>query len=257
VSGAAEDPPWPQRSLIDMPFSRARIAWLLAVVAAGVCAALVAGCGGSSAPKGATSTVTASQVTPGPSGKPIPTGSIATGSSKSSATTSSHGSSNGSSGGKSGDQTSVAETKTTSAKTSPTGSKPTASDKVTPSSESGSRAAPEPHPCGLVPLSEAQSITGGEIAGRVEAPLGPTCIYHLSNSKSDITMAVESMSFSQVTRHMSSRKAIDIAGRHAFCGKLGDQMLFVPLSGGKLLNVTAPCTIAQQFAAKALTRLQA
>jgi hypothetical protein len=244
-----------------MRFSATRLAWLLAVVVAGVCAGLVAGCGGSSAPKGATSTVTAAQVTPGPSGKPIPTGSIAPqGSSKtSSAVAESKGSASTSSstkGSSADSQKSVAETKTT-AETSSTSSKPTAPDAVTPSSESGSRAAPEPHPCGLVPLGEAQSITGGEIAGRVEAPLGPTCIYHLSNSKADITMAVESMSFSQVTHQLSSRKPVDIAGRHAFCGKLGNQMLFVPLGSGKLLNVTAPCAIAQQFAARALTRREA
>src|SRR5262249_8371599 len=150
------------------------------VVVAGVCAGLVAGCGGSSAPKGATSTVTAAQVTPGPSGKPIPTGSIAPAKSSSSSTAS-NGSSSGtlstksSSSSESDGQKSIAETKTTAAKTtaaktSPTTSKPSNPDAVAPSSESGSRAAPVPvpHPCGLVPLSAAQSITGGEIAGRVE-----------------------------------------------------------------------------------------
>jgi hypothetical protein len=56
---------------------------------------------------------------------------------------------------------------------------------------------------------------------------------------------------------MKQRKAVDVSGHQAYCGKLGTQMLFVPLAGGKVLNVTAPCGVAQRLAALALPRLQA
>ena len=41
-----------------------------------------------------------------------------------------------------------------------------------------------------------------------------------------------------------------ISGHNAYCGMLGRPMLDVPLAGGKILNVTAPCGIAQALAAK-------
>jgi hypothetical protein len=119
--------------------------------------------------------------------------------------------------------------------------------------ESGSRAL---NPCALVSLSEAEAITGGAIHGRVEAPLGPTCVYKL-NSKRYITMTIETVSPVQVTRHLKSPKSLDIRGHRAYCARLGAEMLFVPLGPNRLLNVTAPCALGQHFAARALTRLPA
>jgi hypothetical protein len=108
-----------------------------------------------------------------------------------------------------------------------------------------------------VSLSEAQAITGGAITGRIDAPLGPTCIYKVGGSKGDITLAVESMSYATVTQQMTHKNSLLVQGRHAYCGRLGAQMLFVPLTGGRVLNVTAPCAIAQRFARTALSRLAA
>jgi hypothetical protein len=113
------------------------------------------------------------------------------------------------------------------------------------------------NPCTLVSLSEAAAITGGPIAGRVEAPLGPTCIYKRADSKADITLAVEPTSFARITHGMTKPTRVLVEGRGAYCGKLGVQMLFVPLPDGTVLNVTAPCAIAQRFAATALGRLRA
>jgi hypothetical protein len=48
-----------------------------------------------------------------------------------------------------------------------------------------------------------------------------------------------------------------VGGHHAYCGKLGGQTLIVPLRSGQLLNVTAPCVIAERFAQAALKRLAA
>jgi hypothetical protein len=112
------------------------------------------------------------------------------------------------------------------------------------------------NPCTLVSLTEAQSFTGGAVIGRVEAPLGPTCIYR-AGKKSEITLAVESMNSTQVTHHMARRQAVSVAGRQGYCGHLGTQQLLVPLSGGQTLAVSAPCAVARQFASAALSRLQA
>jgi hypothetical protein len=113
------------------------------------------------------------------------------------------------------------------------------------------------NPCKLVSRSEAQSIVGRSIAASIEAPLGPTCIYQLSGSKTQITLQVERLSYAQATHQLSKRSHVNIGDRKALCGSLGTQMLFVPLAGGKVLHVTAPCAVAQRFAALALRRLAA
>jgi hypothetical protein len=114
-----------------------------------------------------------------------------------------------------------------------------------------------PNPCRLVSLSEAQSIAGSGIRTRVEAPLGPTCIYRGAHATSGITVAVQSRSFTAAAHQLTKRKTLVVSGRTAYCGQLGTPMLLVPLSGGEVLNVSAPCGLAQRFAARALQRLAA
>lgn len=70
-------------------------------------------------------------------------------------------------------------------------------------------------------------------------------------------MTVETVSFSQVKHRLKERQATTIEGHRGYCGRLGSEMLFVPLSRTQLLNVTAPCEVATRFAAKALNRLPA
>lgn len=114
-----------------------------------------------------------------------------------------------------------------------------------------------PNPCRLVSLSEAKAITGGAIAASREAPLGPTCVYKLADSKSDITLNVEAASVAKATAHMSKRQQVTVHGHRGYCGTLGASMLYVPLAGAQVLHVTAPCSVAQRFAALALGRLAA
>jgi hypothetical protein len=130
--------------------------------------------------------------------------------------------------------------------------RPTPSSSNDDLSDTGAR--PQ-NPCTLVSVAEAQAITGGRIKGRIEAPLGPTCIYKAAKPNTEITVAVESMSFSQVTRQLSRRERVTVAGHQAYCGHLGTQMLVVALQHGQLLHVTGSCGVARQFAAAALARL--
>lgn len=113
------------------------------------------------------------------------------------------------------------------------------------------------NPCKLVTLSEAQAITGGAVTSQLEAPLGPTCIYRGASSLREITLTIESMSSSQLSRHMLKPQQVTVGGHHGYCGRLGSQMLFLPVGANHVLQVNAPCSIAQQFAARALTRTSA
>jgi hypothetical protein len=122
--------------------------------------------------------------------------------------------------------------------------------------QSGTGAKP-PNPCKLVSLAEAQTITGGATTKLIEAPLGPTCIYSGRGSSTTVTLAVETERFSQVTHHMTARKHVVVSGHRSVCGRLGTQMLFVPLARNQLLNVTAPCAVARGFATVAVSRLSA
>lgn len=111
------------------------------------------------------------------------------------------------------------------------------------------------NPCTLVNLHEAKSITGGAVVSTLEAPLGPTCVYQLKHRRSSITLTVETSSYSFLTRSIKKGQRLHISGREALCGQLGSPTLYAQLPGGRVLHVTAPCPIAQQFAAQALRRL--
>jgi hypothetical protein len=113
------------------------------------------------------------------------------------------------------------------------------------------------NPCQLVSLAEARAITRGAVRRATEAPLGPTCIYGGGGRAAAITLTVETERFSQATREMRARRRVTIRGRRSLCGRLGIQMLFVPLARLQLLHVTAPCGIAQRLAAVAVRRLPA
>jgi hypothetical protein len=128
---------------------------------------------------------------------------------------------------------------------------PTRADTGSSANESG-----EAKPCKLVTSSQAQTIVGHPIAAPQEAPLGPTCIFQSKGSTGTITLAVESIDFATIRAHMRNRKQLEVAGHRAYCGSYGQQMTYVPLSGGRVLNVTAPCTLGVRFAAAALAHLK-
>jgi hypothetical protein len=113
------------------------------------------------------------------------------------------------------------------------------------------------NPCTLVTKAQAHAIVGATLRSEKEAPLGPTCIFTFAGRKTDITLAIESLNYAKTVRPMKKPAHLTLGGYPADCGTLGTQMLFVSLNGGKkVLNVTAPCSIAEAFARKALARLR-
>ncbi len=123
--------------------------------------------------------------------------------------------------------------------------------------DSGGGRATGQNPCALVPRAEAQAIVGRPIDAPVEAPLGPTCIYRSPGAKTLITLAVESVDFPKIRSQIRNRTRIEVGGRTAYCGDYGQSTMFVPLPGGRVLSITAPCAVGARLAAKALPRLSA
>jgi hypothetical protein len=110
-------------------------------------------------------------------------------------------------------------------------------------------------PCNLVSKRQAQSIMGAQIQDPLEAPQGPTCIYRTRDGKNFITLAVQPVKFATLKRRLADRRAIAVSDRTAYCGRYGQSMLYMPLSGGRVLSVAARCKVAKKFAVTALGQL--
>lgn len=110
-------------------------------------------------------------------------------------------------------------------------------------------------PCNLVTESQARAIVGAPIEQPLEAPQGPTCIYRSRKGERFISLAVQSLNFDKLKPQIRQRQRFEISNRTAYCGQYGQRMLYMPLARGRVLSVAAPCSLARQFAAKALPRL--
>ena len=110
-------------------------------------------------------------------------------------------------------------------------------------------------PCNLVTKAQAGAIVGGPLQDPLEAPQGPTCIYRSQDGKRFVTLAVQSVAFSKLKHQMHKRQQVTVSNKTAFCGMLGQPILYVPLSGSRVLSVAAPCQVARKFAARAVPRL--
>lgn len=110
-------------------------------------------------------------------------------------------------------------------------------------------------PCNLVTRAQAGKILRSTVDQPIEAPMGPTCIYRSHDGRSFVTLAVKSQSFSRVARQVDGAARLRIANRRAVCGKAGGPVLYVSLTGGRMLSVAGPCVAAQKFAEKAVSQL--
>jgi hypothetical protein len=110
-------------------------------------------------------------------------------------------------------------------------------------------------PCTLVTRSEARAILGRPIVGLKKAEQGPTCIYRQQGTKRLVTVALQHLELSAAQQRGKQVVRVNLRGHKGYCLKQGTLMMLVPLRDGQVLNVSAACPIAAQFASKALARL--
>jgi hypothetical protein len=111
-------------------------------------------------------------------------------------------------------------------------------------------------PCNLVTAAQARAIVGAPMLAPTEARQGPTCVYRSRDGRSFVTVAVQSLDFEKkVKPHLKLRRRVAVSSRTAYCGTFGQPMLYVPLSGRRVLAVGAQCAIAKQFASRAVRQL--
>jgi hypothetical protein len=123
--------------------------------------------------------------------------------------------------------------------------------------EAQSASATAADPCRLVTRSEARSIVGAAVSKPRLGLQGPTCIYRTRRGRQPITVAVQAVPVAALAR-LSGGKVIHttVAKRKALCVNYGGTKLIVPLSGGSVLTIGAPCPIGAHLAATALRRLR-
>jgi hypothetical protein len=110
-------------------------------------------------------------------------------------------------------------------------------------------------PCNLVTRAQAQAILGATVEAPVEAPQGPTCIFRSPSANTFITLAVQSSDLDSLKGQVRRRQEVTVSDRKAYCGTTGQPMLYVELSRRRILTVGAPCSLARQFAARAVATL--
>jgi hypothetical protein len=111
------------------------------------------------------------------------------------------------------------------------------------------------NPCAFVTKAQAQEILGARLLDPLVAPQGPTCIYRNRSGQSFATVAIQSVSFKALRRQVRRVERVAVSDRTAYCGMHGRPMLYLPLSGGRVLSVAAPCETATRFARRAAPRL--
>jgi uncharacterized protein DUF3558 len=111
------------------------------------------------------------------------------------------------------------------------------------------------NPCALVTKAQAQRILGAKLLDPVVAPQGPTCLYRDRAGQAFATISVQSQRFKDLRPQIRRVERIDVSGHTAYCGVQGQPMLYLPLSGARVLSVAAPCKTAARFARRAAAQL--
>jgi hypothetical protein len=122
--------------------------------------------------------------------------------------------------------------------------------------EAESAGATAANPCRLVTRSEARSIVGAAVSKPRLGLQGPTCIYRTRRGRQPITVAVQTVPVAAIARLSGKVIHTTVARRKALCVNYGGTKLIVPLSGGSVLTIGAPCPIGAHLAATALRRLR-
>jgi len=109
--------------------------------------------------------------------------------------------------------------------------------------------------CDLVTAKEARAIFGKPIRRPLEAAQGPTCIYRPRHGSAFTSVALQSVDFPVLKRHLLQARRVTVAGHSAYCGFYGQPMLYVPLPGTRVLSVAGSCSVGKRFAQAALPRV--
>lgn len=112
-------------------------------------------------------------------------------------------------------------------------------------------------PCSLVTRSEVESAAGATLSAGVEAPLGPSCIFKRGGRAPDIALAVVPLSFAEARHSLPRPEAVTVGAHTAYCGGPAHAVLLVSVAPGRVLSVSAPCSVARRIAAIAIGRLSA
>jgi hypothetical protein len=109
-------------------------------------------------------------------------------------------------------------------------------------------------PCRLVSRSEAAAILKGSVSVS-EGLQGPSCIYTSRDSTLQVAVAVENASLSNLRNRPDKASRVQVGDRTGWCLRYGSGSVEVPLSDGRVLDVSGPCAAAVRFAALALNRV--
>jgi hypothetical protein len=111
------------------------------------------------------------------------------------------------------------------------------------------------NPCALVTKAQAQKILGGTLLDPVSLPQGPTCVYRSRSNQRYATISIQAQRFATLRRQLHRARRVDVAKHRAYCGVYGQPMLYLPLSGGRVLSVSAQCDTAVRLARRAGSQL--
>jgi hypothetical protein len=112
-----------------------------------------------------------------------------------------------------------------------------------------------PQPCHLVSQSEAASILEGTVSVS-EGLQGSSCIYASHDSTQQVAVTVANAPRSDLRDRPDKVSRIEVGDRTGWCLHYGSSSLEVPLSDGRVLDVSGPCAAAARFAALAIDRVQ-
>jgi hypothetical protein len=110
-------------------------------------------------------------------------------------------------------------------------------------------------PCSLVTKAQARAIIGAAILEPLQAPQGPTCIYQTKTGKPYVTLTVQTTSYERLQEQVRRSRSVGVAKRRGVCGSYGRPVLYLPISGGRVLSIGAACDMASRFAAAAIRHL--
>jgi hypothetical protein len=111
-----------------------------------------------------------------------------------------------------------------------------------------------PQPCRLVSRSEATSILEGTVSVS-EGLQGTSCIYASRDSTRQVAVTVADATRSDLRNRPDKVSRVRVGDRTGWCLHYGSSSLEVPLSDGRVLDVSGPCAAAVRFAALAIDRV--